>query len=85
MRIHAGFNRPASERQVRDVLDDRNVDACLLPRPPLARSDRIAAMQAGKDVYIESRFRMSIVKALIIAAAEIWTVVQQGSQMRSSP
>jgi predicted dehydrogenase len=71
-----------------EVLDDRNIDACIIATPhhwhaPIA----LAAMQNGKDVYIEKPISHVYAEGpLIIAAAKKYgRVVQQGSQMRSSP
>lgn len=71
-----------------DVLDDRNIDACIIATPhhwhaPIA----LRSMQAGKDVYIEKPISHAYSEGpLIIAAAKKYgRVVQQGSQMRSSP
>jgi len=71
-----------------DVLADKDVDACIIATPhhwhaPIA----LRAMQAGKDVYIEKPISHVYNEGpLIIAAAKKYgRVVQQGSQMRSSP
>jgi predicted dehydrogenase len=79
---------PKRTGRYEDVLQDADVDACIIATPhhwhaPIA----LAAMQQGKDVYIEKPishvFREG---SLIVAAAEKYgRVVQQGSQMRSSP
>jgi len=79
---------PKRTARFEDVLGDKNVDACIIATPhhwhaPIA----LAAMQAGKDVYIEKPISHVYDEGpLIIAAAEKYgRVVQQGSQMRSSP
>lgn len=71
-----------------EVLDDRDIDACIIATPhhwhaPIA----LRAMQAGKDVYIEKPISHTYSEGpLVIAAAKKYgRVVQQGSQMRSSP
>ena len=81
-------SRPKLTGRYEDVLDDRNVDACIIATPhhwhaPIA----LRAMQAGKDVYIEKPISHVYAEGpLIIAAAKKYgRVVQQGSQMRSSP
>ncbi|GIT31172.1 MAG: hypothetical protein Ct9H300mP1_32180 [Planctomycetaceae bacterium] len=55
--------------------------------PSLARPDRVVALAAGKDIYVEKP--MSHVfnegPAIIAAAKKYRRVVQHGSQMRSSP
>lgn len=71
-----------------DVIEDRDVDAVIIATPhhwhaPMA----LRAMQAGKDVYIEKPISHAFNEGpLIVAAAQKYgRVVQQGSQMRSSP
>jgi predicted dehydrogenase len=84
------FQAAAPKRTSRfeEVIDDRDVDACIIATPhqwhaPIA----LAAMRAGKDVYIEKPISHVYSEGpLIIAAAKKYgRVVQQGSQMRSSP
>ncbi len=79
---------PLRTARYEDVLDDAQVDACIIATPhhwhaPIA----LAAMQADKDVYIEKPISHVYQEGpLIIAAANKYgRVVQQGSQMRSSP
>jgi predicted dehydrogenase len=71
-----------------DVLADNDVAACIIATPhhwhaPIA----LAAMAAGKDVYIEKPISHVYSEGpLVIEAAKRYgRVVQQGSQMRSSP
>jgi len=80
--------RPKQTLKYEDVLADRDVDACIIATPhhwhaPIA----LRAMQEGKDVYIEKPISHVYAEGpLIIAAAKKHRrVVQQGSQMRSSP
>jgi predicted dehydrogenase len=70
------------------VVGDDDVDAVIIATPhhwhaPIA----LAAMQLGKDVYIEKPISHVYDEGpMMIAAAEKYgRVVQQGSQMRSSP
>jgi predicted dehydrogenase len=79
---------PARTGRFEDVLNDRTVDACIIATPhhwhtPIA----LAAMEAGKDVYIEKPISHVYHEGeLIIAAAKKYgRIVQQGTQMRSSP
>ena len=79
---------PLRTARYEDVIEDRNVDAVIIATPhhwhaPIA----LRAMQAGKDVYIEKPISHVFNEGpLIIAAAKKYgRVVQQGSQMRSSP
>lgn len=85
-----GFqSSPARQTQDHDdVVNDADVDACIIGTPhhwhaPIA----LAAMQAGKDVYIEKPISHVYDEGPLIAAAaqKYGRVVQQGSQMRSSP
>ena len=71
-----------------DVIEDTDVDAVIIATPhhwhaPMA----IAAMENGKDTYIEKPISHVFDEGpMIITAAEKYDrVVQQGSQMRSSP
>ena len=85
----SGFQAPPKRTlRYEDVLADKDVDACIIATPhhwhaPIA----IAAMQQGKDTYIEKPISHTYSEGpLIIQAAKKYgRVVQQGSQMRSSP
>ena len=79
---------PKLTARYEDVSDDADVDACLIATPhhwhaPIA----LRAMAQGKDVYIEKPISHVFDEGpMIVAAAEKYgRVVQQGSQMRSSP
>ncbi len=79
---------PKRTSRFEDVVADPTVDACIIATPhhwhaPIA----VALMQAGKDVYIEKPISHVYDEGpLVIAAAKKYgRVVQQGSQMRSSP
>jgi predicted dehydrogenase len=79
---------PQRTGRFEDVLNDRIVDACIIGTPhhwhtPIA----LVAMEAGKDVYIEKPISHVYHEGeLIIAAAKKHgRIVQQGTQMRSSP
>jgi predicted dehydrogenase len=85
-----GFQSAAPKRTARyeDVIADTGVDALIIATPhhwhaPIA----LDAMQAGKDVYIEKPISHVYNEghAIIKAAKKYGRVVQQGSQMRSSP
>jgi predicted dehydrogenase len=84
------FQPAAPKRTTRyeDVIKDADVDAVIVATPhhwhaPIA----LAAMQSGKDIYLEKPISHVFDEGpLIIAAAKKYKrVVQQGSQMRSSP
>lgn len=79
---------PKRTARYEQVIADKDVDAVIIATPhhwhaPIA----LRAMQAGKDVYIEKPISHAYHEGpLIIAAAKKYgRVVQQGSQMRSSP
>ncbi|MFM8288547.1 MAG: Gfo/Idh/MocA family protein [Planctomycetaceae bacterium] len=84
------FQREPPRRTGRyeEVLEDREVAAVIIATPhhwhaPIA----LRAMQAGKDCYIEKPISHVYREGpLLIAAARKYNrVIQQGSQMRSSP
>jgi predicted dehydrogenase len=85
----SGFQTsPKRTGRYEDVIDNQDVDACVIATPhhwhaPIA----LAAMRAGKDVYIEKPISHVYSEGpLVIEAAKRYgRVVQQGSQMRSSP
>ena len=79
---------PKRTTKYEDVIADKNVDAVIIATPhhwhaPIA----IAAMQAGKDCYIEKPISHVYNEGPVIieAAKKYGRVVQQGSQMRNSP
>jgi predicted dehydrogenase len=85
-----GFQGAPPRRTPRfeDVLEDRDVDACIIATPhhwhaPIA----LRAMEQGKDLYIEKPISHAFDEGpkIIAAARKYGRVVQQGSQMRSSP
>jgi hypothetical protein len=84
------FQAAPAKRTARyeEVIEDKGVDAVIIATPhhwhaPIA----LRAMAAGKDCYIEKPISHAFNEGpLIIAAAKKYgRVVQQGSQMRSSP
>lgn len=86
----SSFQSPPPKRTSRfeDLVADGDLDACIIATPhhwhaPIA----VALMKAGKDVYIEKPISHVYDEGpLVIAAAKKYNrVVQQGSQMRSSP
>ena len=89
-RLIDGFQSAPPKRTARfeDVLDDKDVDACIIATPhhwhaPIA----LRAMRQGKDLYIEKPISHVYDEGpkIIAAAKKYGRVVQQGSQMRSSP
>lgn len=88
--LASGFQSTPSKRtsKYEEVVADTDVDAVIIATPhhwhaPIA----LAAMQAGKDVYIEKPISHVYDEghAIIRAARKYNRIVQQGSQMRSSP
>ena len=83
-----GVHSPRHTARYEDVIEDSNVDAYIIATPhhwhtPIA----VAAMQRGKDVYIEKPISHVYNEGPLVieAARKYGRVVQQGSQMRSSP
>jgi predicted dehydrogenase len=79
---------PKRSSKFENVIADKDVDAIIIATPhqwhaPIA----IQAMQEGKDVYIEKPISHVYNEghAVIEASKKYRRVVQQGSQMRSSP
>ena len=88
MASHVGNHKPRRTSRYEDVIQDKNVDAVIIATPhhwhaPIA----IAAMAEGKDTYIEKPISHVFDEGpqIIAAAKQYRRVVQQGSQMRSSP
>lgn len=77
---------PKTVRDFRRVLDDRDVDVCLVATPDHWHAlPSILACQAGKDVYVEKPLATSIGegRAMVAAAHRHNRVVQMGTQWRS--
>ena len=79
---------PKRTARFEDAIEDKDIDAVIIATPhhwhaPIA----LAAMRAGKDVYIEKPISHVFQEGprIIAAAKKYGRVVQQGSQMRSSP
>ena len=79
---------PKHTARYEDLLEDANVDACIIATPhhwhaPIA----LRAMEAGKDVYVEKPISHVYNEGPLMAASakKYGRIVQQGSQMRSSP
>ena len=85
-----GFQSAPAKQTSRyeDVIEDKSVDAVIIATPhhwhaPIA----VNAMMSGKDVYIEKPISHVYNEghSIIQAAQKYGRIVQQGSQMRSSP
>ena len=79
---------PATERDFRNLLARREIDAITIATPdhwhaPMA----IAALQAGKHVYVEKPCSHNPAEGVMLIEAQKKTgkLVQMGSQQRSSP
>ena len=78
-----GKKRPASNVDVRKLLEDKNIDAISIATPNHSHSlQTIWACQAGKDVYVEKpcSHNMFEAKQMVAAARKYNRMVQQGSQ-----
>ncbi|MHC4624246.1 MAG: Gfo/Idh/MocA family protein [Planctomycetota bacterium] len=80
--------RPKATRDIRVVLDSRDVDAVVIATPDHWHAPAtILACQAGKDVYVEKPHSHTIWEArkMIEAARKYKRIVQVGTQCRSAP
>ena len=80
--------RPNRTSRYEEVLQDKNVDGVIVATPHHWHAPiTLEAIHEGKDVYIEKPMSHVFNEGgLVIAAAQKYRrVVQQGSQMRSSP
>jgi predicted dehydrogenase len=83
-----GKNPVPTFRDIRKVLDDKNIDAISIATPNHWHTlQTIWACQAGKDVYVEKPCSHNVFesKQIIAAARKYNRLVQMGSQSRSSP
>jgi len=83
-----GKTAPPVFRDIRKVLDDKNIDAVSIASPNHWHTlQTIWACQAGKDVYVEKPCSHNVFESrqIVAAARKYNRMVQQGSQSRSSP
>jgi len=83
-----GKTAPPVFRDIRKVLDDKNIDAVSIATPNHWHTlQTIWACQAGKDVYVEKPCSHNVFesKQIVAAARKYDRIVQMGSQSRSSP
>jgi predicted dehydrogenase len=83
-----GKNPVPTFRDIRKVLDDKNIDAVSIASPNHWHTlQTIWACQAGKDVYVEKPCSHNVFesKQIVAAARKYGRMVQMGSQSRSSP
>lgn len=79
--------KPSSTRDLREVFDDKDVDAVILGLPNHWHAlATIWACQAGKDVFVEKPFSHDLWEGqqMIAAARKYDRMVQVGTQRRSS-
>ena len=81
-------NTPVCVQDVRQALDDKNLDAVSIVTPNHWHAlMAIWACQAGKDVYVEKPCSHNIFEGrkLVEAARKYDRIVQHGTQRRSDP
>ncbi|MDR2138177.1 MAG: Gfo/Idh/MocA family oxidoreductase [Tannerella sp.] len=80
--------RPGQTEEMREIFDDRDVDAVWISTPEHWHSlAAIRACQAGKDVYVEKNPTINLFEGrkLVEAARKYKRIVQVGFQNRSAP
>jgi predicted dehydrogenase len=80
--------RPTAVKDFRRVVEQKDIDVCIICTPDHWHAlPMIAAVQAGKDVYVEKPLATSIGEGRIMrdAAREYRRVVQMGTHWRSGP
>lgn len=86
--VSKGLPAPKLDRDVRRVLEDRDVDALVIAAPDHWHTPAaIMALQAGKHVYLEkpSSHNPREGELLVAAQEKYGKVVQMGNQQRSAP
>lgn len=84
----ASGKRPAAVKDFRRVVERKDIDVCLVCTPDHWHAlPAIAAMQAGKDVYVEKPLATSIGEGRLVrdAARKHGRIVQMGTHWRSGP
>ncbi|MCF3651534.1 Gfo/Idh/MocA family protein [Synoicihabitans lomoniglobus] len=84
--VRRGFADVRATENYEDVINDPAVDAVFIVTPDHWHAAiAIAAMRAGKDVYVEKPMTLTIAegKAMVEAERRYGTVLQVGSQQRS--
>ncbi len=82
-----GFNEVTATPDYEDVINDPAVDAVVVTTPDHWHAAMaIAAMRAGKDVYVEKPMTLTIEegKAMVEAEARYGSIIQVGSMQRSN-
>ncbi|WOO40625.1 Gfo/Idh/MocA family oxidoreductase [Rubellicoccus peritrichatus] len=81
-----GYSDIAATPDYEDIVNDPSVDAVVIVTPDHWHAAiSLAAMRAGKDVYVEKPMTLTIEegKAMVAAEARYGTILQVGSQQRS--
>lgn len=81
-----GRKTPAAAKDYRRIIDDKDVDVCLICTPDHWHAlPAIAAFQAGKDAYVEKPLAVSVneSKAVRDAAKRYNRIAQMGTHWRS--
>ncbi len=79
---------PASVKDFRRVLENKEVDALVVATPDHWHAlPTVLGCEAGKDVYVEKPLANTIAegRAMVAAAAKYRRIAQMGAQRRSSP
>ncbi len=82
-----GGNRPKTTKDFRDVLADESVDAVVIATPEhLHHMMTLAAIKAGKHIYVEKPLAHTIEEGeeIVAAAKKSKSVIQVGTQNRSN-
>jgi predicted dehydrogenase len=87
--VEKGFGvKPKTTTDYRELLNWKDIDAVVIATPDFAHPIILkAAVEAGKDAYVEKPFGTNFadVKAAYLAAKKTKQVVQVGTQKRSDP
>jgi len=86
--VKAGSEKPKEYRDMREVYDDKDVDAVSMATPNHWHAlGAIWAMKAGKDVYVEKPASHNVFEGIkmVETARKYKRMCQVGSQSRSTP
>jgi predicted dehydrogenase len=81
-------NKPETARDYRRIVDRKDIDVILICTPDHWHAlPAIAAMQAGKDIYVEKPLATSVLesKAVRDVARQTQRIAQMGTHWRSGP
>jgi myo-inositol 2-dehydrogenase/D-chiro-inositol 1-dehydrogenase len=90
-KLYREVNSPAPDvsthRSYREIVDRDDIDAVVISTPDHWHAEiALAAVLAGKDVYLQKPFTMTIAEGILLrdAVARTGRILQVGSQQRSS-